>query len=83
MAELLEFELEFGTGAQRETWAVDKSVDKVDKSLEFGSLTRGIYRYDYHTPSIRHLNSYARLVVKTTHLVIFLNVPQNKKQSVH
>ena len=38
MAKLLEFELEFGAGVKRETWAVDKSVDKVDKSLEFGSF---------------------------------------------
>ena len=70
MAELLEFELEF-TKRALVTWAVDKSVDKEFGSLEFGSLTRGIYRYDYHTPSIRHLNSYARFVVKTTHLVDF------------
>ena len=29
-------------GAQRDTWAVDKSVDCVDKSLGVWSLTRGL-----------------------------------------
>ena len=49
MAELLEFELEF-TKRALVTWAVDKSVDKVDKSLGVWEFNEGIYRYDYHTP---------------------------------
>ena len=41
---------EFGSpGAQRDTWAVDKSVDKVDKwSLRSLGVYERTYRYDYH-----------------------------------
>jgi len=57
-----------------------RPVDNLWISMEFGEFNERTYRYDYHASLFLARKSFARPCIVIRRLVIFLNVPQNKKQ---